>query len=341
MSISTSSNKKNIFDGRRLWFIFAGLASVAVAVLAFGIMQTVTATDTYYVLKQDVPARTQITPSLLQEESTSAGKVPPTALDISQIGDETYSKYALKAGDILTQSNTGAQLSITKGLPKDYVISSFTADPSTAAGGKVQRGDYVDIMAVSESPDGGYAANYVLQRVLVVDATVDLDSYDSSASSDSSGSTSTGATDASSTSGASTDSSTGDNSEQIAQRSGIPTMFTVGLTQENAARLAVAQKYDLVVVLSSQQSANDDKVSATPGSADSGILGDANVPNAGEGTDNTFGQSGKKKVDKPSGEATSGATSAPTDAATSGTGESTDSGTEFGTDSSTSDGSNG
>jgi len=329
MSVTTSTNKKNLFDSRKMWFIFAGLASVTVAVLSFGIMQTVTATDTYYVLSKDVPARTQITPDLLTEEVTSSGKTPPTALDISEITDSTYSLYSLKAGDIVTQSNTGDLLSVTAGLPEDFVVASFTANPSIAAGGKVQRGDYIDIMAVSESTNGtnGFQSSYVLQRVLVVDATIDLDSYESTAD-DSAGTTATAGED-----GETATESTTSTDDQIAQRSGIPTLFSVGLSQENAARLAVATKYDLFIVLSSSQSVNDDQVNGTPGAADTGSIFDGTAPNAGTGTDNTFGQSGEKEVAKPEDEATDSAT--PTDPAT----EEVDpnSGTEFGSDTETSD----
>ena len=288
MSIATNASKKKIFDGRKMWFLFAGIAAVIVAVLSFAIMKGVTATDTYYVLTKDVPARTAITVDLLEEVTTSAGKTPPTALDISDITEDTYSLYSLKAGDILTTSNTGDLLSLSEGLPADFVITSFVANPSFAAGGNVKRGDYVDIMMLSDDASvtgvEGMAASYILQRVLVIDATVDLDSYSAPA-------------DEESTASVNEDGSISENTADSSLRSGIPTLFTVGLSQENASRLAVASQYTLFVVLSSADSSNDNSVNPATGSSNApGIWGSA--PNAGDGTDNTFGQGGKK-VDKP------------------------------------------
>jgi Flp pilus assembly protein CpaB len=314
MSISTTTSKKKMFQGGNMWFIFAALASVTVAIISFGIMQTVTATDTYYVLSKSVPARTQITPDLLEEKTTSAGKTPPTALDISEITEDTFSLYSLQAGDILTTSNTGAQLSVTEGLPKDFVVASFPANPSIAAGGKIKRGDYIDIMVVSDGvadAGDGFKASYALQRVLVVDATIDLDGYE-------------GGSDEATTAtedGTTTSTGSAESTDAIAQRTGIPTLFSVGLSQADAARLAVATQYDLFVVLSSSQSANDNNVSSTPGSAITDQIFTGESPNAGAGTDNTFGQGGTPATTSPSetGGTTPGATPTPTPSSTGGT----------------------
>jgi Flp pilus assembly protein CpaB len=313
MSISTTTSKKKMFQGGNMWFIFAALASVTVAIISFGIMQTVTATDTYYVLSKSVPARTQITEADLEEKTTSAGQTPPTALDISELTESTYSLYALKAGDILTSSNTGDLLAVTAGLPKDFVVASFPASPSIAAGGKIQRGDYIDIMVVAEgtpaNPDG-YTSSYVLQRVLVVDATIDLDGYEGAADE-----STTASEDGTTTTG------TAESADAIAQRSGIPTLFSVGLSQENAARLAVATKYDLFVVLSSAQSATDNNVSPTPGNGTTDGIFSGETPNAGDGTDNTFGQGGKAATSGSTGSGNTepSATPAPSPSSSGGT----------------------
>jgi Flp pilus assembly protein CpaB len=283
MSITTNASKKSLFNGRKMWFIFSAAAALAAALITFLLMSTATAKDTYYVLSQDVPARTQITPNLLTEVQTSAGSVPPSALGISDLTDETFSLYSLKAGDILTSSNTGDKLTLSEGLPKDFVVASFVADPSMAAGGNVKRGDYIDIIALIDDSSvtgvDGVAASYILQRVLVIDATVDLDSY----SSDSETSEET-------TTGDGTE-VVSDNTSDAAIRSGIPTMFTVGLSPENAAILALATQQELYVVLSSADSVNDGTVpGSVPPATNGGIWG--NPRNAGEGTDNTFGQGG-------------------------------------------------
>ena len=278
MSISTATNKKSVFDGRKMWFIFAAIASAVVAILTFSLMSSVTATESYYVLNKDVPARTQITPNLLSEVTVARGSTPPNVIGLSELTDETYSLYKLEAGDVLTTSNTGSLTPLTEGLPDDFVIASFSVDPSSAAGGNVKRGDYIDIMTIMNEPtitgSSSIGASYVLQHVLVIDATVDLDSYDSSSSS------------------TTTEDGTTENNDEIAQRSGIPTLFTVGLSQQDAARLAVATQYDLYVVLSSADAQNGD-VNLTPGSATSESIWGDDAPDAGKGTDRTFGQGGE------------------------------------------------
>ena len=280
MSMSTATSKKSIFDGRKMWFIFGAIASAVVAILTFSLMSVVTATETYYVLNTDVPARTQVTQSLLTEVTVSRGSTPPNAIGISDIDEETYTLYALDAGDILTSSNSGSLISLSEGLPDDFVVASFTVDPSSAAGGNVKRGDYIDILTIMNDPQvtgsSSYASSYVLQHVLVVDATVDLDSYDSEAETTAG---EDGAVD-------------GEAADEIAKRSGIPTLFTVGLTQKDAAALAVATQYDLFVVISSTEAQNGD-VNLTPGSATSEDIWGDSAPDAGKGTDRTFGQGGE------------------------------------------------
>lgn len=285
MSITTNASKKGLFDGRKMWFIFSGACALVVIILAFVIMSGVMAKDTYYVLSEDIPARTQITPALLVEVSTAAGTTPPSALGIADITEETFSLYSLKAGDILTASNTGELLTLSEGLPADYVVASFTASPSMAAGGNVKRGDYIDVMAIADDTmvtgEESIAASYVLQRVLVIDATVDLDSYSAES-------------ETAPVEGAEGEApAVSDNTNDPAIRSGIPTMFTVGLSQDNAAVLAVATQYQLYVVLSSAESVNDGTVgdNLTPAAGGS-IWGGA--VDAGQGTDNTFGQGGAK-----------------------------------------------
>lgn len=296
--VSSSTVKKSGLSGRKAAFVFAIVAAVASAILVFAIMSAVTSKETYYVLNQDVPARTLITPSMLSPVEASAGSSPKSALGLSDLADR-YSLYSLKSGDILTSSNVGDQVGLGAGLPKNFVLSSFIANPSVAAGGNIKRGDYVDIMVVandsSVTGSEGTAASYVLQRVLVVDATLNLDSYDGGESKGGNGS---------GQSGQSSQGQSGDSSQSnvggAGARGGIPTMFTVGLSPENAAVLAVASKFELFVVLSSAQTVNDGTVPPTsqiPPVTLNSIWG--NPKNAGEGTDRTFGNGGA--VDAPSG----------------------------------------
>jgi Flp pilus assembly protein CpaB len=307
MSISTASTKKGFFDGRKVWFFFAAIAAVVAAVIIFVLLQAVTATTTYYVLSQDLPARTLITQSDLTAVTTSVGGEPRTALTLGDaLGNATYTKYSLKAGDILTSSNAGALTSLTKGLPSDFVIASFTASPSVAAGGNIQRGDYVDIYATTTGSNGGDVTHMFLQRVLIVDATINLDSASSSSSSSS---TTSGSTTSSDTSGSGTGS---DATDQQSFHEGVPTLFTVGLTQEDAAKLAVATDgtYKLYVVLSSDQSVKDGASSADIGAGDADITSGA-TGDAGFGTDNTFGSGGKAAKGGTADGETTGSSSTP------------------------------
>lgn len=282
MSVTTSANKKSVFDGRKMWFIFGALAAALVAVLVFVLMSDVTKTETYYVLNSDVPARTVITSDLLVEVTVAAGAVPSNSLHRSEIlggANPMYALYPLKARDVLTASNIGELLPLTQGLPEDFVVASFQASPNVSAAGNIKRGDYIDIIVISSNDpaagEDGVVATYVLQHVLVVEAKIDLNTVRNNASSDSSNSTPV-------TTGSSV----------------IPMLYTVGLTQEHALVLAVATQYDLYVVLSSR-SAVEGNINDFPGRMSSGNIWGEDAPDAGWGTDNTFGLSGETPVVGP------------------------------------------
>lgn len=291
MSVVSNSTKKSKLSGRKAAFVFAIIAAVAATILAFAIMSVVTAKETYYVLNRDVPARTLISADMLTPVETSVGGAPPSALGLSDLGDK-YSLITLESGDILTSSNVGDLVGLSAGLPDNFVIGSFIANPSVAAGGNVKRGDYIDIIAVvtdsAVTGSDATAASYLLKRVLVVDATLDLDTYDAADNSASGTTGTTGVTGATGNVGGSSVGGSG-------ARSGIPTMFTVGLSPEDAAVLAVATQYDLYVVLSSSESAVDGKVQTDiPAVVLSEIWGKPR--DSGKGTDNTFGNGGSTET---------------------------------------------
>lgn len=294
MSVVSNSTKKSKLSGRKAAFVFAIIAAVAATILAFAIMSVVTAKETYYVLNRDVPARTLISADMLTPVETSVGGAPPSALGLSDLGDK-YSLITLESGDILTSSNVGDLVGLSAGLPDNFVIGSFIANPSVAAGGNVKRGDYIDIIAVvtdsAVTGSDATAASYLLKRVLVVDATLDLDTYDAADNSASGTTGTTGTTGVTGTTGNVGGSSVGGSGA----RSGIPTMFTVGLSPEDAAVLAVATQYDLYVVLSSSESAVDGNVQTDiPAVVLSEIWGKPR--DSGKGTDNTFGNGGNTET---------------------------------------------
>lgn len=271
--------KKNRLEGRKLWFFFTAIAGLLTGIVFFVIASQVTATTKYYVLNADIPSRTQITETSVQEVVTSTGGQPPTSISESDIlSGELYSKYTLDAGDVLTPSNVGVLGSIAAGLPKDYVTATFTTPASLAAGGKIARGNYVDVLTITTDPNTGtVSAGYTLQHALITDATIDLDSaVDAASTTDAEGNTIAPA------------------AESASVRSGIPTMYTVGLNQKDAAKLALSvTNTTIYMVLSANQNSGE-----TIGDMDITVTTDdlrGIISDAGAGTDNTFGLSDVKK----------------------------------------------
>lgn len=283
-----NKNTSKTKSGSNVWFTVAVAAAVLAAIGIFVVLSQVTATTTYYVLNQDVDARSQITPDMLSPVTVSTGGQPRNALDISAFstGEPVFAKYALPAGEVVTPALVGLRSPIQEGIPDDYVVASFSAPAETSAAGKAARGDYIDIIAVSESPDGaGSAAQYVLRHVLVLDTAADLAAEQTS----------------------------GDEvyaSEDAGIRSGIPTIYTVALPQEDAAKLALVQSLPLTVVLS-PVAYESDGVPTDPGFVSPvDVFGpDARVSDSGAGTDPSFGANNAKSE-----EGAKGSTSEPTQA---------------------------
>lgn len=272
----TSKSKAGNKKGGKLYIMLASACALVVAILVFTVFQGATDKEPYYVLGQDIPARTEIIPSMLIEQEAMSGTAPPNAIDIGTVSEGgLYSLVALNMGDILTESNTSNdQSSLWAGLPENFVITSFTVEPNLAAGGNIQRGDYIDVGLISSDTamTGGEAgAAIFLKRVLVIDATVDLAAF--------------------------TPSEEEGANEEVDKRSGIPTTYTVGLSPENAAKLALAGEYKLFAVLSSIETRDSDELTAEEILAGAGTLW-GTTTDAGEGTDNTFGLGGED-IKKP------------------------------------------
>lgn len=262
--------KKINFEGRKLWFFFSAIAALLTAVVLFVILSQVTSTTTYYVATNDIPARTEITVDMLTEVVTSTGGAPINALTLSEIESEPiYAKYKLFAGDVVAITNTGPKEPIEAGIPEGFVVATFTAPATYAAGGKIGRGDYVDLIVVQENTESGSpTASYFLQHILVLDATVDP--------------TDSGAISA----------------DDAILRSGIPTLYSVGVSPENAAKLAIATTAQIYVVKSAVQSSD---VEVPPMSIEVSLNTlNGLIEDGGFGTDNSFGTDPKKKTTTPS-----------------------------------------
>lgn len=279
-SAAKAKKPSKLFSGNKTWFIFAIISAVAAAAIIFGVLSQVVATTTYYVLGQNVAARSQITPDMLKPVTTSQGGQPGNALDIGEVAKKaTYAKYALKAGDIVTQSNTGDFQPLSQGIPADYVVASFSADAKNSVAGKLATGNYVDLIAVNAG-NSQSVAKYVLRHVLVMDVSADPSTIGSNSSSSSS--SATAGTDPKSATPAQP------KSTQDQLRTGIPSLYTVALPPADAAKLALIKDTPIMVVLSpasSDKSFSDQNIQSTQGE----LFGDSAVGNSGKGTDPTFG----------------------------------------------------
>lgn len=305
-SAAKAKKPSKLFSGNKTWFVFAIISAVAAAAVIFGVLSQVVATTTYYVLGTNVAARSQITPDMLKPVTTSQGGQPGNALDIGEISKKaTYAKYALKAGDIVTQSNTGDFQPLSQGIPADYVVASFSADAKNSVAGKLATGNYVDLIAVNAG-NSQSVAKYVLRHVLVMDVSADPSTIGSNSSETS---TASGSTDPNAANAAQ------QKSAQDKLRSGIPSLYTVALPPADAAKLALVKDTPLMVVLSpasSDKSFTDQNIQTTQGE----VFSDAAVGNSGKNTDPTFGLNGTSPAPTttatPSASATPKASATPT-----------------------------
>lgn len=253
--------KSKLLSAGKTWFIAAITVAALAAVGLFVVLSQVTATTTYYVLNQDVPARSQITADMLAPVTTSEGGQPRNALDIYDVQNEAvFAKYALTVGDIVTASNTGGLTKINDGIPEDYVVASFTAPAEFSVAGKLQRGDYIDIISGTNNMGEGAAPAYVLRHVLLLDVAADL----AAAAEQAAANPDAGA------------------AESNAVRQGIPTLYTVALPPADALKLAAVLDNIGLVVLSPVD------YEATAGVVTDGIV-PGSAGDSGARTDPSFG----------------------------------------------------
>lgn len=160
------------------WLLYGAMAVIAIAifVVTATALMKLFQTETYYVLNQNVPTRTQITPEMLDPIVTSEGTAPQAAIGMEDVqSGSIYTQYPLIAGDILTGSNIGGRSDISIGIPDSWVITNFSVGADDAVGGRIQRGYYFDIMVISDGSDGHEkGAYYPFVNVLALDTTVDL-----------------------------------------------------------------------------------------------------------------------------------------------------------------------
>lgn len=218
--------------GAKTVWAAAIVSALVVAALVLNLLGTALARESYWVLGTNVAARTQITPDMLVEISTTKGGKPVNAIDLAEVNDNEYFALApLRAGDVLSPSNVGPLTRIDSDLPDNFVVASFQVAPENAVAGKVRKGDYIDLIATN-GDDAGATAKVVLHHVLVLDVTVAPETIADAATSGAEGS----------------DINPGP--ESAAVRGGIPSLYTVGVTPADATRLALVRDKNIMVTLS-------------------------------------------------------------------------------------------
>ncbi len=162
------------------------LALVFVGTLT--LLRSVYQTETYYVLNQDIPTRTQITMEMLTPVQTSAGTAPGGSpeMTVEQRNAErdsilssvqsglVFSQFPLVSGDVLSPSNVGGLSDISVGIPDTWVVTNFSVGADSAVGGRIQRGYYFDMMVTTDQ--GSF---YPFVNVLALDTTVNLNNASS------------------------------------------------------------------------------------------------------------------------------------------------------------------
>ena len=148
--------------------IALGLVIIAVTLTIFFGLSPLFKTQTYYVLRSDVGAKTQVTTGMLASQTTSAGTAPANAISIQDVqSHKLYTKYALEKGDVIARSNVGSLKNSTDGIPDSWVVTSFTSNSTDSVDGRIQRGSYFDIIGV----DSNNQARYLFTDVLALDVS--------------------------------------------------------------------------------------------------------------------------------------------------------------------------
>lgn len=232
VSLRSSTEKKSLFDGRKMWFFFAAASALISAGVIFSLLSAVSSTASYWMIREGVTvaARQSITPDMLVEVNVPREGAPLNTVTLAQISaaadsesldDDFFALYTLTAGDIITKNNVSTLVGMgSADMPEGTVLASFKASPSSAAGGMIKEGNYIDIAIVYQI-GSDYYASFILSKVQVVKATADLDGASSA--------------------------------EDVAGSAlGAPVLYTVAVSPKQAAALAIATKYTIYVVLTNE-----------------------------------------------------------------------------------------
>lgn len=269
--MAVSLNTSSVLRNNKL---ILGLIALLIMGAFFGalrFLENIYQTETYYVLVEPIPTRTQVTPEMLTPVVTSKGTKPDslTLADVQTGG--VYTRIPLNQGDVLTMSNTGGFDDISVGIPDSWVVTNFAVGADDAVGGRVRRGVYFDMMAVTR--EGTF---YPFVNVLALDTSVSLSSASSNEAAE-----------------------TGE------AKSGQTEQYYVGFAPEEAARfhdMLEQHGENIKLVLSPRQNEyNEPDLEAYVG-PNNGMfrysVGDE-ITNSGELTDNTFSRVDRDEFGRP------------------------------------------
>jgi Flp pilus assembly protein CpaB len=220
-----------------LWIIamiFAGLAAGG-SLLVLG---NSTETKSYWVLEEDVAAGVQITQDMLFEKVSPVSAAPGQAITAEELANTTwYSKIPLVRGTVMQPSVLTDKVDFIDQAPEGFVIVSILVEPQNAAAGKIIRGDYIDIAAISGNDVSTSLAKVILERVLVLDVTVSPSDIAESAN------------------------SRGEEVNSLdssALYAGTPSMYLLAVSSTDFAKLAIIRDANLYLALSAKQTASVD-----------------------------------------------------------------------------------
>jgi Flp pilus assembly protein CpaB len=259
-----SGKSNSLLKGRWTIWILSLVFSLLAGFGVLTIIGTAAEQGTYYVVSEDVPARTLLEGSMIEAKTANIDGIPATAISLEELQNAPlYTKIPLATGDPLTITNIGPITPIYAGLPENYVVASLAVSPENAAGGRIGRGDYVDIAGVYQLGEDT-TAKIVLHNVLVLDVTVAPDSIAQAAVA-------------------------GDPSvqqpgvESQALRSGIPQLYTFAVSPDDFVKLALLRDKNPYLSLSKNTQAEVDSSITEKELFAPGIVG-----NSGAGTENTI-----------------------------------------------------
>lgn len=152
-----------------------------------------------------------------------AGLTPPEALTVADLEAQTYfAKVNLPAGEPITKTIAQTATRTSTDVPEGYVVASFKVAPENAAAGKVQAGSFVDILVAVDSGESVVA----LSNIYILDAQSAADPGSSSVDAEN---------------------QPGPNSPAL--YGGIPTLYTVAVTEAQAKVLNSVKDLGLYLVL--------------------------------------------------------------------------------------------